>query len=735
MAGTPRIDLAPDGGETYSSTARSSSNFVNSRNHTRAEASTTGVPVSRRFHGWLAVGVMLLGVAALYRPWLVLVGDRTLVGFDYFQLHLHRIRYAREALFSAHPYLPAWYSRELLGTPFWSNIQSFPFIPTRLLLLLVDPLKAYALAVNLAAGLAAVFTYLYCRQIGFTCVAAASSGWTFAASGFFASRVMVGHLPLLEAYPALPLLLWLVEKIVREPSRNHQCDLRLLTLSLTCGFIAMAGHPQLPAYAFATTVLYLLYRARNRQALKFLCAIVLGIGLAGFVLWPALHLIGRSTRFLPLDAPQNDISFPYQRLAAYIFPWKDGFPSTFSPTLPFTSYPNAAYFWDTVCYVGWLPLLAVIFLLLRGKSRITPWPFFVALGSLALILALPAAQSIRSLIPGTILRSPSRQIYLTTFALALAFGGALDSWLREPLLRGRILTLTLAILMLAAHVVDLGLHDLRFIHVFTASSLDSRNIDETMRTQIGDGRIALDLTIMSPFNREIDDVGFFDSVMLTRPYRALLDLAGASPTINTEKLNGSQISAHALAATATKMVVTFNQRDDLPRAGGDDFVHIYAVPSPIPRASFLAFSQASFLGNKEIHERLRDPSLNLAESIMLPSDAEKPSPTSPTDPHLDSSVTYERPSSDMIVLKVKNNQSGFLRVIESFDPGWRATVDGTAARVLPADDFTLAVRLDPGIHEVRFQYHTPGVVTGAAISAISLLLLVLLVFYQRPVRL
>jgi uncharacterized membrane protein YfhO len=96
---------------------------------------------------------------------------------------------------------------------------------------------------------------------------------------------------------------------------------------------------------------------------------------------------------------------------------------------------------------------------------------------------------------------------------------------------------------------------------------------------------------------------------------------------------------------------------------------------------------------------------------------------------------YERPSSDIIVLKVRINQSGFLRVIESFDPGWRATVDGAAARVLPANDFALAVRLDSGTHEVRLQYHTPGVATGAAISLVSLLLLVVLVFYRRPARL
>lgn len=704
---------------------------MNSRNQPSADPKMNGWLDSRRVRDLLAVSVMLVAVAALYRPWLVMGGSQTLFGFDYLQLHTHRIRYAGEALFGPHPYLPAWYSRELLGAPFWSNMQSFPFIPTRLLLLFVDPLRAYALGVNLAAGLAALFMYLYCRRIGLAPLPAASSGWTFAASGFFASRTMAGHLPLLEAYPALPLLLWLIETTLQEPSSSRRFNLRLLALSIACGCIIMAGHPQLPTYALATAVLYLLYRARNARALKPLGAIILGVGSAGFVLWPMFQLVCRSTRLLPLDAPQNDISFPYGRLATYLFPWKDGFPDPFGTTLMFTHYPNTAYFWDTVCYVGWLPLLALIFLTLRGKWRDRPWPFFIVLGSLALILALPVTQPIRSLIPGTILRSPSRQIYLTTFALALALGGALDCWLRNPLPTARTLTWGVAVLTLAAHVLDLGRHDLHFIRVLPAASFGSHTVNDTWRTQIGDGRIAMDSAIASPLNREVDDIGFFDSVMLARPYRALLDLTDKPPTLNIQKLDGSQLSARALAATATKVVVTSVERDDLRRIGGSDPVHVYGVPSWVPRASFLPFSQARFLNEREIHERLRNPRIDLTGSIMLPPNTDKPAPPPPVVPDFTGTVTYERPSSDVIVVKVRTNQAGFLRVLESFDPGWSANVDGVLAPVLPADDFALAIRLDPGIHEVHLQYDTPGARTGAAISLVSLLLLVPLVICHR----
>ena len=704
---------------------------MNSLSQTCEKPDQKGRPDTHRYHGFLAVVAMLMGVAALYRPWLVTDSSQTLFGFDYLQLHARRLDYARDALLNAHPHLPAWYSRELMGAPFWSNIQNFPFLPTRFPLLLIDPLQAYALGVNLAAALAALFTYMYCRRIGLTRLASASSGWTFAASGFFASRVMAGHLPLLEAYPTLPLLLWLIELVIQQPAQKWRFDFHVLVLSVACTCIVMAGHPQLPAYALATAVLYLLYRAPNAQFLKALSAIILGIGLAGVVLWPMFQLVHHSTRFLPLDPPQNDISFPYGRLTAFLFPWKDGFPDPFGSALSLAGYSSNAYFWETVCYVGWLPLLALVLLMFRGNWRDRPWPFFIGFGTVALILALPIAKPLRSLVAGTILRSPSRQLYLTTFALTLVLGRVIDSWTRTSLARSRVLFLGIGIILLAAHVVDLGWHDLRFIRTLPAADFHPTSAYNSLPEQIGNGRIAMDYEIMSTLNRQIDDAGFFDSIMLARPYRAVLDLSGVSPTSNIQSLNGSQMSVRALAATATKLVVTFAQRDGLPHVRDDGPVHIYTVPSPAPRASFLPFSQASFLDESEIHQRLRDPNVNLAQFIMLPLGADTPAPPHPIGAGPVPSVTYERPSSDVIVAKVQTDQAGFLRVIESFDPGWHARVDGVPARILPADGFALAVRVEPGVHEVRLEYRTPGAMTGAAISLVSLVLLVMLVFNRR----
>jgi hypothetical protein len=70
-------------------------------------------------------------------------------------------------------------------------------------------------------------------------------------AAFYASRVMVGHLPLLKVFPSLPLLLWLTDRVVRQPGPFSSASRwkRLLALALASGCLALAGHPQLVIYS------------------------------------------------------------------------------------------------------------------------------------------------------------------------------------------------------------------------------------------------------------------------------------------------------------------------------------------------------------------------------------------------------------------------------------------------------------------------------------------------------
>jgi hypothetical protein len=654
----------------------------------------------------------------------ILRGTHTLLGLDYDQLHVRRMAFARASLLGVRHTIPGWYPHEVLGSPFAANLQSFPWIPTRLLLLLVDPSIAYAAGVVMAAALSVVFTFLYCRRLGLTRVGAAAASGTFACAGYFASRVMAGHLPLMEAYPALPLLLWLVDRcFAPERAERHRLDLAALALCTTC--VVVAGHPQLPAYSVASALLYVAWRGRNWVQARVAGAIVLGAGLALAAWWPMLMLIGRSTRVQQLAPTDNDVVMPYSRLLALLIPgihgWAD--PVLLADKHPFTGFPNLAYFWDTAVYVGMLPLLAIAALLIgcavRKRLPEARWRFLACLGVAAFVCSLPLASPLIHLLPGTFLRSPARLLYLSTFAAAVALGVAIDALRRTKWLLAVVLFL---------HFADLWGFDRLFIHV-TPRRPETPAFEAVLDREAGDGRIAeeRDALVFSYADR-YDDAGGFDSIFLARFNRGVLAVAGAPRDLNQQEVDASELPLKALKAMGVRFVITTQARTDLQLAGSTDEANLYRVPDPAPRAQFFPVARTEFVEEQRIPESFAaDPRGNL----LLPPQAREYSSRfefrASYHPNMGTAIHYARPSSDEIQLQTNTSQNGFAEVLEAYDPGWTASVDGAKAPLVPANGFAMAVPVTAGSHVVLLRYHTVGRATGIALSVLSAGLLVLLI--------
>lgn len=625
----------------------------------------------------ISVFLLLSLTAVTYARPSVFFGGRTLHGSDYFELHIRRIAFARNALFGSAHFLPAWYPGELFGAPFSANLQSFPWIPTRLLLLLVPEVRIhYALGVLLAALLAALFTYLYCRRAGLSELASVAAGWTFASAGYFASRVFAGHLPLLEAYPALPLLLWLVDR-----AQYRRRDLIALAGAAAC--VAVAGHPQIPAYALMAAVLFILFRPATRARWRGIAAIVLGVG-ATLAAWtPMLMLVRRSTRVLSLDPPANDVTMPVHRLWALIRPGIDGWPLSMdlAGKPVFSGYPSPAWFWDTTVYVGLVPLFVIVWLLVRAVARrrpvAWPWGFLAAMGIAALVFALAPGDLLRRIAPVVIFRSPARLLYLATFAASMALGAGLDAFWKASFLSATGKRIVIASCLLF-HFFDLGGFARTFVQTIPWTDYsEPPAFAARMLNEIGSGRVASSDVPMWCL-QVCDDAGSFDSILLAGPYRAMLELTGANPRTNQERLNAAAFPVAALQTAGVRFVLTDEPRQDLELVANDDEAKLYRVPNPAPRASFLGGA---------------------------------------------GSVVYARPASDRIQIESAANAPGSVRVLESWDPGWQAEVDGMKTPVLPANGFAMAVPVNAGRHVVRLTYRTPGRTLGWVLSLISLALL------------
>jgi hypothetical protein len=97
-------------------------------------------------------------------------------------------------------------------------------------------------------------------------------------------------------------------------------------------------------------------------------------------------------------------------------------------------------------------------------------------------------------------------------------------------------------------------------------------------------------------------------------------------------------------------------------------------------------------------------------------------------------VRFARDGGDEVALDVDAPRAGYLVLLDSYYPGWRATVDGRDATIHPADAAFRAVAVPAGRHQVVFRYLPRTLVAGAAVSGLAWIAILGLVLVPRVGR-
>jgi hypothetical protein len=143
-------------------------------------------------------------------------------------------------------------------------------------------------------------------------------------------------------------------------------------------------------------------------------------------------------------------------------------------------------------------------------------------------------------------------------------------------------------------------------------------------------------------------------------------------------------------------------------------VKIYQNLDVLPRA--FVVHQAEIIPDVEQQvARLRDPHFDPARALILADGA----------PQVDrgyGDAQVEVYTPEKIVIGADTDTSGYLLLTDTYYPGWSATVDGQPAEVLRADVMFRAVKLEPGSHQVEFEYRPATLYWGSRISAVALLM-------------
>ena len=151
-------------------------------------------------------------------------------------------------------------------------------------------------------------------------------------------------------------------------------------------------------------------------------------------------------------------------------------------------------------------------------------------------------------------------------------------------------------------------------------------------------------------------------------------------------------------------------------------LELLRVDDPLPRA-YVVGAERHVEGDAVA--ALLDPGFDPRTQVLLPDARPGGSPGPP------GSARVVSRAADVVVVEAELSAPGVLVLVEGFDPGWRASVDGRPAPVLRANVLFRAVRLAPGRHEVRFTYRPAAATLGAGSSAAGLLLAAALAWLAR----
>jgi len=323
--------------------------------------------------------------------------------------------------------LPLWSDYYNSGHPFLADVQSAIFYPPSLLwTLAVVALRGEnfsLLELEIEAIfhfiLAGAFMYLFARELLGSRVGAVVAALTFAFGGYLTSYPPQ-QLAILETATWLPLILLLIHRALYRGGRYYFAAGAIL------GIAALAGHPQTFLFVVYASAIYFFWECRHHShtlphyiiRLAIMLFIAAGISAAQWI--PTLEYQMLSTRAV-ISWAEAARGFPTLDPIQMILP---GFINAFQSPL----------------YIGVLPLWLALFALWQNRSREKNFWAFVALGSLLVSFGFYAfAYAVMYLFaPGfAMFRGQERLALVISFSLAMLAGYGMRDLLSAQFDAGR----------------------------------------------------------------------------------------------------------------------------------------------------------------------------------------------------------------------------------------------------------------------------------------------------------
>ncbi len=718
----------------------------------------------------LAVLGILLGLVLIFY-WPILFGGKFLWE-DFVEQEFPFRTFATSSLANGH--IPQWNPYVFSGMPFIADIQIAFWYPMNMLQSLFvsgDHLSPVIMQwfIILHYFIAAAGMFFLVKNIFKTDdLSAIFAGIVYAFSGYLTAQPM--HQMIVYQLALFPFVILLFLKGC--DSWKHSVG-----AGLVLGAMYLAGHPQTSLYLTfflgLLAVYEIVYRIRNKEGEKFTAMVFLRMGIPAIIafglfaiqLLPSQELAALSRRDVITFEKSVEGSLSFGHLATLILPRLFGVTDALREAK--VQYWNGPYYlsWETMCYIGVLPLLFAIVAAFGGKKKYVV--FFAGMSLFAVLFSLGDHFFLYKIffqLPlFNKLRTPARMMMVFTFAMSALAGVGLSQAARRELpdRTREIIYGCMAVFGLiwiaaltgmfspqsfmagapaesAASISwSAGLAALPVLSMLLIGFLLIQK--RTGGMLLANGVILL--TVLELFNY---GMGINASTEDPRAaYSAQPALVDQIRGDQAKELSRARIrSAHAMLLKrnegAYDRIQLFEGYDPLvlqrsspdcsnpdmqadlmnikwtvmEKGGGADFVQ---RPSYLPRVKM--YYKTSVHPDEEAKQFIRtDASFDYRNVVLL---EEKPSlDISAVDSSSKAQVT--RFETNEIEAKVSTKENGMLFFSEVYYPAWHAYIDGKETKLYRAFTSLRAVEVPKGEHTIILKYESDAFKTGSMLTLATL---------------
>src|SRR3989344_2141582 len=325
--------------------------------------------------------------------------------------------------------IPLWNPYNFSGYSHIGNFASAVFYPIHLSMFILSKAWVLVLLKLSVIVLSGSFTYLYLKTIKLSVRSSYFGAFAFALS----STMQIWNAEIWQSAHSflwLPLTLCCIEKIIREQKIQFA-----LLLGVSVAMSIMAGYIQPTIYLLMVSFAYFLFRIfiEKKKELKTIIKVffgfILGFGIAGVQLIPAIESYMLSPRSMVTLADLN-VSFllPLAHIVTFFVP--DFFGNIVTQNW-FLSRPGQYY--ENMIYVGLVPLILSFFSPLYKKAK-SYFVFFLfsALISLSLALDFPTSRMLYDFsVPFLSSAIPIRVVFVLSFAVSILGALGLEWWIEN----------------------------------------------------------------------------------------------------------------------------------------------------------------------------------------------------------------------------------------------------------------------------------------------------------------